>query len=104
MTVENDRGVGFGLFEILLQMGIKPEQIDEALNNSLDFMIENYKHQSKEVVHFFERYKRLEDDVIRENIRTSGVHLEKSSYMESQRKLANSFHEIMEVMSKLPKF
>jgi len=53
---------------------------------------------------FFERYKRLEDDVIQENIRTSGVHLEKSSYMESQRKLANSFHEIMEVMSKLPKF
>ena len=67
-------------------------------------MIENYKHQSKEEVHFFERYKRLEDDVIRENIRTSSVHLEKSSYMESQRKLANSFHEIMEVMSKLPKF
>jgi len=104
MTGENDRGVGFGLFEILLQMGIKPEQIDEALNNSLDFMIENYKHQSKEAVDFFERYKRLEDDVIRENIRTSGVCLENSSYMESQRKLANSFHEIMEVMSKLPKF
>ncbi|MBR5627263.1 MAG: hypothetical protein IKW74_06550 [Thermoguttaceae bacterium] len=52
MTVENDRGVGFGLFEILLQIGIKPEQIDEDLNNGLDFIVENYKQQSKEEVHF----------------------------------------------------
>ena len=64
-------------------------------------MVENYKQQSKEAVDFF---KRLEDGVIRENTRTSDARPEQSSYRESQRKLANSLHGIMEVLSKLLKF